>query len=168
MIKKEKIIEILTYIIVPLAMLVISPIIAKLIDKKIFNLNYLISQNIFLLIISIIVIFTGILLVFYTIFLFKRYGNGTPNPKLPPKKIIIKGPYKYSRNPMALGGTIILLGESIFYYSISLFIITILYTIILYFNAKFIEEPELLKRFGNSYKEYLKKVPRFFPFFIKK
>ncbi len=168
MTNKNRIIEAMTYIIVPIAFLIISPLFGKYIDKIIFNNNHIISSNIYVLSISILVIICGLSLIFYTIFLFKTIGKGTPNPKIPPKEFVVKGPYKLIRNPMALGGTILLIGESLLYYSISLFIITVLYTIILYFNAKYIEEPELIKRFGKPYEEYLKQVPRFFPFKINK
>ncbi|HBD93148.1 MAG: hypothetical protein A2015_04865 [Spirochaetes bacterium GWF1_31_7] len=168
MTKKDKIVEIMTYIIVPTAILVISPLVAKLCDTYFLKQNYIITTNVYFLIAGIFIGLCGLSLILYTIFLFKKFGKGTPNPTLPPKEFVIKGPYKFVRNLMALGGTIVLLGESIVYYSISLFIITALYTIILYFNAKFIEEPELIIRFGKSYEEYLKNVPRFFPFKILK
>jgi protein-S-isoprenylcysteine O-methyltransferase Ste14 len=64
---------------------------------------------------------------------------------------------------MALGGAVLLLGEVIIYYSLFLLILSTLYVIILYFNAMLIEEPELIKRFGKPYEQYLKDVPRFFP-----
>jgi len=68
---------------------------------------------------------------------------------------------------MALGGAILLFGEVAIYYSLSLLLLTILYVIIIYLNAMFVEEPELKKRFGHSYDQYLKEVPRFFPNIFK-
>jgi protein-S-isoprenylcysteine O-methyltransferase Ste14 len=35
--------------------------------------------------------------------------------------------------------------------------------VIIYLNAVFVEEPELLERFGEPYEDYLRRVPRFFP-----
>ena len=64
---------------------------------------------------------------------------------------------------MAFGGLLILLGEAAIYYSPSLLGIALLYGLVIYFNAMFFEEPELKKRFGVPYKDYLKQVPRFFP-----
>ena len=108
-------------------------------------------------------ILIGSIIVGWTIYLFKVKGKGTPNPKLPPKTLIVIGPYKYSRNPMALGGFLTLIGQAGMYYSPSLGGIAILFGIIIYFNAMFVEEPELRKRFGEPYEAYLKQVPRFFP-----
>jgi len=160
---KDKIKEIITYIIVPTAFLVISPVLAKIIDNLFISNNYIISSNVIVIISGLVLVILGSILVFWTIFLFKKYGKGTPNPTIPPKEFVVIGPYKYVRNPMALGGTIILLGEALIYYSLSLLTMTILYTVILYLNAKYIEEPELKKRFGEKYNKYLSVVPRFFP-----
>jgi protein-S-isoprenylcysteine O-methyltransferase Ste14 len=168
MIKKDKIVELLTYILVPTVFFVIFPLAAKLIDKYLLKQDHIITSNIYFIITGILIIMCGYILGFYTIFLFKKYGKGTPNPTIPPKKFVIKGPYKHVRNPMALGGTIILLGESLLYYSISLFIITALYTCVINIYIINIEEPVLIKRFGRPYREYLDHIPRFIPFKIKK
>ncbi len=160
---KEKVVEIMTYIIVPSAFLIISPLLAKFLDYIILKANYLLAPNSVIILIGIFISLIGLFLVFWTIFLFKKFGKGTPNPTIPPKELVIKGPYKIVRNPMALGGAILLLGEVIIYYSLFLLILSILYVIILYFNAMLIEEPELIKRFGKPYEQYLKEVPRFFP-----
>ena len=64
---------------------------------------------------------------------------------------------------MALGGFLTLLGEAVVYYSPSLLGLAVLYGVIVYLNAKYVEEPELSNRFGLAYEDYLKRVPRFFP-----
>jgi protein-S-isoprenylcysteine O-methyltransferase Ste14 len=88
------------------------------------------------LILGSIITVIGVILVFWTIIHFKTKGQGTPNPKLPPKKLIIGGPYEYSRNPVALGGLLILLSESAIYHSPSLLGISI------YVRRKYYDEPE--------------------------
>ena len=42
----------------------------------------------------------GLVLFIYTVFLFRTIGKGTLAPWSPTQKLIIKGPYKYCRNPM--------------------------------------------------------------------
>ena len=64
---------------------------------------------------------------------------------------------------MGLGGWLTLLGQAALYYSPSLLLISVLFAIIIYFNAMFVEEPELRKRFGQPYEDYKKRVPRFIP-----
>lgn len=165
--KKEKVVEIMTYIIVPTAMIIISPALGKYLDHLILKTDYLFIQNTILMLVGILVSLIGVALALWTIFLFKRYGKGTPNPTIPPKELVIRGPYKLVRNPMVLGGALILFGEVIIYYSLFLLLISILYVIVTYFNAVFVEEPELKKRFGNPYEQYLKEVPRLFPNIFK-
>jgi len=121
------------------------------------------AASIQIILLGIVTISLGTILVLWTIFLFKTKGQGTPNPKLPPKEFIVCGPYKFTRNPMALGGLLILIGEAIFYFSPSLLAIGVLYGVIVYLNAMYVEEPELRIRFGNAYEDYLKQVPRFLP-----
>ena len=160
---KNKAIELATYIIVPLLIWVVSPLLGKFIDSFYFHYPKIFASLTPIILLGAFIILVGTILVAWTIFLFKTQGQGTPNPKLPPKVFVTSGPYRFSRNPMALGGLLILLGESAIYYSPSLLGLAILYGVVIYFNAMFIEEAELKKRFGDSYIDYLDRVPRFFP-----
>jgi protein-S-isoprenylcysteine O-methyltransferase Ste14 len=160
---KNLIIEVATYVVVGSAIWIISPLLGKFLDSLYFLYPNLFSDSIAFVLAGIFLITLGMILVAWTITLFKTGGKGTPNPKLPPKNFIVNGPYQVSRNPMALGGLLILLGESAIYYSPSLLGLSIIYGVVVYLNAKNNEEPELIKRFGEPYVEYLKKVPRFFP-----
>ena len=163
MINRNKAIEVITYVIVFLAIWVVSPILGKLLDSLYFNYPNVLASSIQIILPGIVIISLGTILALWTIFLFKTKGQGTPNPKLPPKKFIVCGPYKFTRNPMALGGLLILSGEAVFYFSPSLLAIAVLYGVIVYLNAMYVEEPELRIRFGNAYEDYLKQIPRFFP-----
>jgi protein-S-isoprenylcysteine O-methyltransferase Ste14 len=160
---KNKVIELATYILVPFAIWVVSPLLGKCIDSFYFHYPNVLADSLPFVLSGAFVILCGTALVGWTIFLFKTIGQGTPNPTLPPKVFVVSGPYKFSRNPMALGGLLQLLGEAAIYYSPSLLGIAIVFGIVVYFNAMFIEEPVLGKRFGEPYKEYLERVPRFFP-----
>lgn len=162
-IRKETIIELATYIIVASAIMIISPLLGKYIDNFDFQYDSVVADSRPVMLSGLFLVLLGSLLVAWTIYLFKTEGHGTPNPKLPPKEFIVSGPYRHSRNPMALGGLLILLGESMFYYSPSLLCIGVLFGIIIYFNAQYVEEPELRDRFGEPYEEYLQEVPRLFP-----
>jgi protein-S-isoprenylcysteine O-methyltransferase Ste14 len=161
--KRERIIEIVTYIMVFLAMWVISPWIGKLIDQLYYPYPGLFSNSLPLLLVSGVIAILEFGLTMWTIVTFKTIGKGTPNPKVPPTKLVISGLYKYCRNPMALGGFLFLLGESGIYQSPSLAGLAILFAIILYFNTVYIEEPQLRKRFGQPYESYCETIPRFLP-----
>ncbi|MCI0474403.1 MAG: isoprenylcysteine carboxylmethyltransferase family protein, partial [Ignavibacteria bacterium] len=94
---------------------------------------------------------------------------GTPVPINPPEQLIISGPYSISRNPMVTGLLLQFFGFGLIMDSVTLsFITSPLLTILMTAELKFIEEPELIKRFGNSYLEYMKEVPMFLPGFRRK
>lgn len=100
----------------------------------------------------------------WCVILFLTIGKGTPVPIHPPKKFIVRGPYKYSRNPMMLGAWLMLIGEALILHSFLLLLFTIFISIPagVLFVIKY-EEHDLEKRFGNEYLGYKKKVPRWVP-----
>ena len=161
--QKETVIEAATYIIVPSMMWVVSPLLGKWLDSFYFHYPNMFAVSPAILIPGVLISAGGMVLALWTIYLFKTIGQGTPNPSLPPKVFVVSGPYKFSRNPMALGGLLVLIGESVFYYSPSLLGIALLYGVIIHLYIVFVEEPVLIKRFGEPYLDYLKRVPRFFP-----
>lgn len=90
--------------------------------------------------------------------------KGTPVPVNPPPKLITDGPYAYSRNPMMTGLFMVMAGIGIFFGSITLtFFMTPLFILMSVLEFKYIEEPELEKRFGNVYTEYRKRTPIIIP-----
>ena len=90
--------------------------------------------------------------------------KGTPVPFNPPPKLITTGPYAYIRNPMLSGLFILLFGFGFLLRSVSLvFIFTPLFILVNILELKAIEEPELKKRLGKDYLEYMKKTPMFIP-----
>jgi protein-S-isoprenylcysteine O-methyltransferase Ste14 len=91
-------------------------------------------------------------------------ANGTPVPINPPPKLITDGPYAYSRNPMMTGIFAMLAGIGILFRSITLtFITTPIFVFISILEFKYIEEPELEKRFGKEYSEYKERTPIIIP-----
>ncbi len=119
--------------------------------------------SIILISIGYIFILFGTHIIIRTIRMFHTIGKGTLAPWDPPKEFIAQGIYLHSRNPMITGGLITLLGEVFVFGSGH-----ILAWWLIFFTVKTIyfiyhEEPELEKRFGNSYVEYKNNVPRWIP-----
>ena len=110
--------------------------------------------------VAIFIFAGGLAILFYCITMFAIKGKGTLSPVDPTKKLVVSGLYRYSRNPMYIGVMLILIGESAFFASTSLWI----YTAIIFtaFNLFIIvhEEPRLENDFGTEYQEYLKSVRR--------
>ena len=94
---------------------------------------------------------------------FATFGRGTPAPIDPPRELVVRGLYRYSRNPMYIGVILILLGEALFFQSGRL----LLYAG-LFFGAANIfvvgyEEQRLRTKFGKAYEYYCRDVGRWVP-----
>jgi len=100
-----------------------------------------------------------------TISSFVHTGKGTLAPWSPPGKLVIKGPYRYVRNPMILGVLLVLLGEALGLWSESILIWAGEFVLINTISFIIYEEPNLEKRFGDDYRQYKKDVPRWLPRF---
>jgi protein-S-isoprenylcysteine O-methyltransferase Ste14 len=94
---------------------------------------------------------------------FARSGRGTLSPVDPPRRLVIRGLYRYVRNPMYLSVTIIVLGEVLVTRSSAL----AGYWVIWFLGANLFvmgyEEPTLRRDFGASYDEYSRRVGRWIP-----
>jgi protein-S-isoprenylcysteine O-methyltransferase Ste14 len=105
----------------------------------------------------------GLFFLSWTIRLFMTIGKGTLAPWSPTQKLVVEGPYRFVRNPMISGVLMILLGEALIFSSFGLLIWFIAFFICNHIYFVLSEEPGLKKRFGDSYLEYKKNVPRWIP-----
>ena len=91
-------------------------------------------------------------------------GKGTPVPLAPTQNLIITGPYKLCRNPIHFGTIIYYLGVGTLVGSLTIGIMSFLLGLILFsFYNKFVEEKELLLRFGKEYGAYKRNTPFLIP-----
>ncbi len=115
------------------------------------------------IIIAIIFLIFGLTYVVWSNIHFLKV-KGTPVPFNPPPKLVITGPYAYTRNPMLTGLFSVLIGIGFWIGSFSLILIfTPLFILLNYLELKKIEEPELEKRLGEAYIAYKKRTPMFIP-----
>lgn len=94
---------------------------------------------------------------------FATAGRGTPAPVAPPKKLVARGLYRHMRNPMYVGVTAILLGESLFFHSLTLFWYALAVVLMFHVWVIIYEEPTLRGKFGDSYERYCQSVSRWLP-----
>jgi protein-S-isoprenylcysteine O-methyltransferase Ste14 len=105
----------------------------------------------------------GIVMAVHTVGLFFTFGEGTPAPWEPPKKLVVKGAYRHVRNPMITGVLSILLGMSLVLGSTYILTWSAVFFVMNNFYFIFVEEPGLQRRFGEEYLLYKREVPRWLP-----
>jgi protein-S-isoprenylcysteine O-methyltransferase Ste14 len=102
-------------------------------------------------------------LMLWTVTLFTRHGQGTPAPWEPPRKLVIRGPYRHVRNPMISGVLLLLAGEALLLGSWPLLIWMGIFFLSNAVYFPLVEEKGLALRFGPAYREYQRQVPRWVP-----
>lgn len=105
----------------------------------------------------------GLAIYLWTVWTFAFIGRGTPVPLDPPQTLVIRGLYRFFRNPMAFGFLLILIGEAIAFGAPGILIYAAVLGVAIQLFIVFIEEPGLKRRFGPPYEEYRRSVPRWFP-----
>jgi protein-S-isoprenylcysteine O-methyltransferase Ste14 len=109
--------------------------------------------------IGILPICAGVFLNLWTDRLFKN-KHTTVKPFEKSSYLIEEGPFVFSRNPMYLGMTMILLGTSITLGSVIPFIITVVFHFVISLSFILPEEQSLEETFGQDFIEYKKRVRR--------
>jgi protein-S-isoprenylcysteine O-methyltransferase Ste14 len=105
----------------------------------------------------------GVGLALWCALTFAVIGRGTPLPFDPPRLLVIAGPYRWVRNPMAIGAGSALVGVSLFYESLSFFLVAALFMLALHAFVVLYEEPTLRRTFGTEYASYCATVNRWLP-----
>jgi protein-S-isoprenylcysteine O-methyltransferase Ste14 len=105
----------------------------------------------------------GVLLLLACVWEFARSGRGTLSPVDPPRELVVRGLYRYVRNPMYLAVSLILLGEALASGSNSLFGYWAVFFLLANVFVIGYEEPNLRTRFGESYERYARAVGRWIP-----
>ena len=94
---------------------------------------------------------------------FARIGRGTPVPIEPPKRLVIAGLYRYSRNPMYVAQVAVLFGLFLYRGELLLALHAAIWAGAVASWVVWREEPELRRRFGEEYVRYTRQVPRWIP-----
>lgn len=79
------------------------------------------------------------------------------------KVLTISGPYEWVRNPIYIGNTLVLLGLCIFSEVVYFLPVMLLWAIVVYSFVVRYEEAHLLNKYGQPYREYCQRVPRWLP-----
>jgi protein-S-isoprenylcysteine O-methyltransferase Ste14 len=94
---------------------------------------------------------------------FAGEGQGTLAPWDPPRVLVVRGPYRYVRNPMISGVIFALFGEALALRSLPHGAWGAAFLSLNWIYIPLFEEPQLAHRFGDPYREYCQHVRRFLP-----
>ena len=94
---------------------------------------------------------------------FATFGRGTPAPIDAPKKLVVRGLYRYTRNPMYLGVLTVILGWAVLFQTAGLLFYALVFGICFQLFVVFYEERHLHRQFGREYDRYRTRVPRWLP-----
>ena len=134
----------------------------------------LIKQDVFRIPIAILLFLSGLFFAIWSNIDLFRVGEGGPtdvfNIEISPrsKKLVVTGPYRYTRNPMVFGMNSVYFSMSLFVNSLASFIFVTSFFIIVMLYLKLTEEKRLWKDFGDEYRDYQKRVPMIIPFLRRK
>ncbi len=110
-----------------------------------------------------LVLVAGVSLFLWCVVLFARVGHGTLAPWDPTQRLVAVGPYRYVRNPMISGVAAVLAGQALLTGSWVIALWLLVFVVINQTYFLLSEEPGLERRFGDSYREYKARVPRWIP-----
>jgi protein-S-isoprenylcysteine O-methyltransferase Ste14 len=94
---------------------------------------------------------------------FSRHGRGTPLPADSPRHLVTRGLFARMRNPIMAAELCIIWAEALYLASLGVVLYAAVITLLAHLMVVRVEEPELRKRFGKSYEDYCRRVPRWIP-----
>jgi protein-S-isoprenylcysteine O-methyltransferase Ste14 len=98
-----------------------------------------------------------------TVRLFAILGRGTLAPWDPPRRLVVRGPYRHLRHPMISGVALVLAGEALALGSSGIAIWLAAFVAVNSVYLPLVEEPALVRRFGADYERYMENVRRWVP-----
>ena len=112
---------------------------------------------------GVVCIALGAVLVGTCVVLFVARGRGTPAPFDPPRQFVAAGPYRLVRNPMYVGGVLVLGGIGMWQRSPGILLLALVGMLAAHLFVTLVEEPGLARRFGDGYRECTRTVRRWLP-----
>jgi protein-S-isoprenylcysteine O-methyltransferase Ste14 len=119
------------------------------------------SGSVFLLALALLA--TGSVIYAWCVWDFATVGRGTPAPIDAPQKLVVRGLYRYTRNPIYVGILTVLFGWTAMFRGMILLIYAFCVGICFHLFVVFYEERRLRLQFGAEYDAYCAKVDRWLP-----
>jgi protein-S-isoprenylcysteine O-methyltransferase Ste14 len=90
-------------------------------------------------------------------------GHGTPVPVAPPPRLVVRGPYRFVRNPAYVAVTAAIAGQGLLLGSRDVLVYAAGMALAFHLLVVGHEEPSLRGKFGAAYAAYCRDVPRWIP-----
>jgi protein-S-isoprenylcysteine O-methyltransferase Ste14 len=94
---------------------------------------------------------------------FATFGHGTPAPIDAPQRLVVRGLYRYVRNPMYVGVLTVIAGWALYFGSWAVLSYGLAVALCFHSFVVFYEEPALQRAFGVAYVRYCHVVWRWVP-----
>jgi protein-S-isoprenylcysteine O-methyltransferase Ste14 len=105
----------------------------------------------------------GAVIALWCILTFATIGKGMPAPFDPPRRLVIRTPYRVVRNPIYIGAALALAGAALLCKSSPLLTYATAFLVVCHLFVLTNEEPTLLRTFGADYEAYCRRVRRWWP-----
>ena len=90
-------------------------------------------------------------------------GRGTPAPIAPTEVLVVRGLYRWVRNPMYVAVLLVILGQALVFAEPQVLAYGAVIAIAVSSFVRWYEEPTLTQRFGEQYTAYRRAVPGWWP-----
>ena len=115
------------------------------------------------LVLALVLLVLGGAIYAWCVWDFATFGRGTPAPIDAPKKLVVRGLYRYTRNPMYVGVLTVIVGQSVLFRTPSLLVYAGVVAACFHLFITGYEEPHLADAFGAEYDAYRSRVSRWLP-----
>ena len=112
---------------------------------------------------AVVLLALGVSIYAWCVWDFASFGRGTPAPIDAPSRLVVRGLYRYSRNPMYVGVLAVILGQAALFEAPRILLWGLAVSVCFYLFVLLYEEPHLARVFGASYQEYRSRVGRWLP-----
>jgi protein-S-isoprenylcysteine O-methyltransferase Ste14 len=114
-------------------------------------------------VIGAVLIAAGCGVLLYAFAQFVIEGVGTPAPPAPTERLVIRGLYRYVRNPMYLAVLAVVVGQALVLGRPVLLVYAAAIAAAFATFVRLYEEPTLARRYGAQYEAYRERVPAWLP-----
>jgi protein-S-isoprenylcysteine O-methyltransferase Ste14 len=121
------------------------------------------GSSLVLFILGVLLLAAGAAIYLWTVWDFATFGRGTPLPIDAPSKLVVRGLYRCTRNPMYLGVLLVILGWAGVFADAWLLLYAAVCWVLVDIFVIIYEEPTLRRLFSADYEAYCHAVGRWLP-----